>query len=81
MTKDGITNSKGLAITVVICITLLVATAIGAWVYIEKNKTAQKERELNQQKQLVEFQEEQQNERQSKERQDEALRCFTTSEC
>lgn len=56
--RDRITtNERGnsqVIITIVLCLTLLLGGAIGAWVYIERGKTAQRERQLQQEKQLKE---------------------------
>ncbi|MDB5168998.1 MAG: hypothetical protein JWO41_354 [Candidatus Saccharibacteria bacterium] len=62
MTKNQ-NHSKTLKLTIIICITLVLLGATGSWVYIQKQQIDQKNSALQQQKQLVEYQQEQQNKR------------------
>lgn len=47
-------NGHGLLIALIICVTLVMISAVGAWVYIEHNNAAQRDRYLLQQRQLKE---------------------------
>lgn len=53
-------NSK--TITIVICVTVVLVSAIGAWVYIEDRQLKQQEKEAQQSRQLKETELQQQKE-------------------
>jgi cell division protein FtsB len=57
---------KTVLILSIICFTLIVLAAIGAWVYVQQQQIAQRDRELQQAKQLKEYEQSQINERQRK---------------
>lgn len=47
-------RSKVLPIIITICITLVLIAGVGGWTYVQNQQVAQKDRELQQQKQLKE---------------------------
>jgi Tfp pilus assembly protein PilE len=57
-------RSSRLLLTVIICATVLLLAAIGSWVYIQRQDLAQKDRALQQQKQLKVYEQQQINQRQ-----------------
>ena len=57
------TNSNKLTIVIALCATLVLLASVGGWVYVQKQQVAQKDRELQQQKQLKEYEQEQLNKR------------------
>lgn len=56
-------KSNKLVITIIICSTLAVLASISSWLYVSQQQIAQKDRELQQQKALSEFEQSQINER------------------
>lgn len=54
MEAERKTQSKLLPVIITICVTLVLITGIGGWVYVQKEQLAQKDQELQQQKQLRE---------------------------
>lgn len=48
---------------IIICTTVVLIAATGAWVYIQKQDIAQKDRALVQQSQLTKYKQERENER------------------
>ena len=56
----------------VVCMSLVLLSVIGVWLYTSNQQIAQKNRELEQQKQLKEYEQQQINQRADKERQCEA---------
>jgi len=54
---------------IIICITVVFIAGIGAWVYVEQQKITQKNNELQQQKELTEFEQKKIDERAIKDRQ------------
>lgn len=65
--QNRTSRSKVFMVTA-ICVTIVLCGAIGAWVYIQQQGIAQKDRELLQTKQLKEYEQAQINERAKKER-------------
>jgi predicted Holliday junction resolvase-like endonuclease len=59
-------NSKNIIITSIICVTVVLVTLLGGLIYMQKQSIAQKNRELQQQKQLTEYEQQQINERQNR---------------
>jgi flagellar basal body-associated protein FliL len=47
-------KSKALLVAIIICSTLIILTAIGGWVYSNQQNIAQKNRQLQQEKELKE---------------------------
>lgn len=56
-------TSKSIIITLLICFTVLIVSIVGGLIYVQRQQIAQKNRELQQQKQLVEYEQEQLNKR------------------
>ena len=56
-------SSSKLTIIITICVTLVLLAGVCGWVYVQKQQVAQKDRELQQQKQLKEYEQEQLNKR------------------
>lgn len=56
-------SSRGLIITSIICFTIVVVSVVGGLIYMQKQSTAQKEKEFQQQKQLKEYEQQQINAR------------------
>lgn len=46
-----------------VCVTVIVLAIVGAWVYVQKQNIAQKDRDLQQQKQLKEYEQQELNKR------------------
>lgn len=60
--KQG-NKSKSVVITSVLCLTIAIISVIGGLIYIQKQDIAQKNRDLQQQKELKEYEQEQLNKR------------------
>jgi len=74
-------RSKLLPVIITICVTLVLVAGIGGWVYTQQQQVAQKDRELQQQKQLKEYEQEQINKRQDDAQSAESRRCLFTDYC
>ncbi len=74
MTAITKVSSKKLLVIITLCATLALLVGIGSWVYVQRQNMAQKDRELQQTKQLKEYEQQQINERASKARQCENAR-------
>lgn len=71
---DKSTKEKSkLIIVIILCVTAVLLAAIGAWVYTNQQNVAQRNKELEQQKQLTEYEQQQINNRASEERRNERL--------
>lgn len=60
-------GSARLLIAIIICFTVLLLAAIGSWLYVQHQNLAQRDRALQQQKQLKEYEQSQINNRQQQE--------------
>ena len=56
-------KSKILPVVIIVCSTMVLLSAIGSWVYLNQQQIAQKDRQLQQEKQLKEYEQEQLNKR------------------
>jgi flagellar basal body-associated protein FliL len=81
MKSDRTKNKKDskLLITVIICASFVLVSGIGAWVFVYQQDIAQRDKELQQQKELTEYEQEQINNRASEERRNERL--YNNSGC
>lgn len=72
------TKNNKLFITIIICVTVLALAAIGGWVYIQQQQVDLRNKELQQQKELTEYEQEQINNRAEAERRS---KLFDSSSC
>lgn len=73
-------KSSKLLITIIVSVTLVILAAIAGWVYIQKQELAQRDRELQQQKQLTEYEQQQINNRAEEERTNDRLKSNSNCE-
>lgn len=66
-------SSNKVMVVIIFCVTAVLLSAIGSWVYISRQQMEQKDRELQQSKELKEYEQDQINQRESKRQSNERL--------